>query len=166
LESLFAATGAHGLLSVINPDQWRYRNQELGHAPESQAAQRKAAEWADNEMRRLIHEKQSFIRESVFSTERLLPILASAQSAGFRLTCIYIITANPTLNVGRVAQRVKLGGHGVPEAKIRQWWGKSIANILKLGPMADHFMVLDHPATDPSLSDVLRKLQSRAWGTQ
>lgn len=47
----------------------------------------------------------------------------------------------------RVRLRVASGGHDIPEAKIRQRWVTSRANLLKLLPRLTHLQVFDNSAT-------------------
>lgn len=54
------------------------------------------------------------------------------------------MTANPELNVCRVAARVSKGGHDVPTNKIIDRYAKSIANIKELIKICDIMHVYDN----------------------
>ena len=57
----------------------------------------------------------------------------------------------------RVAERVRNGGHGVPEPTIRRRYGRSLGNFFNIyRPIADSWLMLDN-----SLVDVPRPI---AWG--
>lgn len=45
------------------------------------------------------------------------------------IKCVFVLTADPELNVYRVATRVSKGGHDVPTDKIIDRYSKSLANI-------------------------------------
>lgn len=52
--------------------------------------------------------------------------LVKAREAGYRTYLYYVATEDPAINVSRVANRVCLGGHGVPPAKIVERYYKSL----------------------------------------
>ncbi len=56
--------------------------------------------------------------ETVFSHPSKIDFLQKACNSGFKIYLYFVATENPELNVARVAQRVSLGGHDVPEDKI------------------------------------------------
>ena len=59
----------------------------------------------------------SFSFETVFSHPAKIDILKKAQAEGFRTYMYFVATENPSVNVKRIQQRVKDGGHNVPEDK-------------------------------------------------
>ena len=59
----------------------------------------------------------SFSFETVFSHPAKIEILKKAQAEGFRTYMYFVATENPNVNVKRIQQRVKDGGHNVPEDK-------------------------------------------------
>lgn len=74
----------------------------------------KAEELREN----MIENKKDFTFETVLSTDRNLLLLQKAKEQGYFVRGIYVLTAN-VVNVARVQAREALGGHGVPEDKIR-----------------------------------------------
>lgn len=62
----------------------------------------------------------SFAYETVLSHPSGLVDLLLLRRAGFHVTLIVVTTADPEINVARVRGRVQVGGHAVPEEKIRQ----------------------------------------------
>ena len=59
----------------------------------------------------------SFSFETVFSHPAKIEILKKAQAEGFRTYMYFVATESPNVNVKRIQQRVKDGGHNVPEDK-------------------------------------------------
>ena len=59
----------------------------------------------------------SFSFETVFSHPAKIDILKKAQAEGFRTYMYFVATENPNVNIKRIQQRVKDGGHDVPEDK-------------------------------------------------
>ena len=87
--------------------------------------------------------------ENVLSTDkyRRLVQIAKQQQFEFRLT--YIILESPDLNVERVRLRVKKGGHNVDEAKIRERWAKSVAQLPWFLDQAEWAAIYDNSADKP-----------------
>ncbi|MBQ9060597.1 MAG: zeta toxin family protein [Firmicutes bacterium] len=88
-----------------------------------------------------------FTFETVLSTERNLNLLRRAKEAGYFVRCIYVLTADPEINVMRVASRAQSGGHDVPEDKIRSRYEKSLAQIPQLIETCDVIHVYDNTDT-------------------
>jgi predicted ABC-type ATPase len=82
----------------------------------------------------------------VLSTERNLGLLSRAKAVGFHIESVFILTADPELNVFRVKSRELSGGHNVPSDKIRSRYTKSLANISKLLALSDVFRLVDNTA--------------------
>jgi len=71
-------------------------------------------------------------------------LLVRAKAAGFGIESVFVITADPELNVFRVKSRELSGGHNVPPDKIRSRYAKSLANIPKLVALSDVFRLVDN----------------------
>ena len=59
---------------------------------------------------------------------------------------VFIGTANPVLNIERVAERVAAGGHHVPDADVLRRFGRAMANLPAALCLADHTWVFDNSA--------------------
>ncbi|HEY9311525.1 AAA family ATPase [Williamsia sp.] len=95
---------------IIARDRWP-------EAPE--ASSYEAAKIAESLRTRLIDAGRSFIAETVFSHPSKLELITQAQRAGF-IVVVHVMIVPEELAVQRVRQRVRAGGHAVPEVKIRQ----------------------------------------------
>jgi predicted ABC-type ATPase len=71
----------------------------------------------------LIESGTSFITETVFSHDSKLDLVRSAIGAGY-LVSLHVILVPEALAVARVENRVGLGGHAVPEQKIRERYAR------------------------------------------
>jgi len=78
----------------------------------------KAAKLADNMRYESIDKKEDFSFETVLSSDYKMNILRKAKEEGYFIKCVFVLTADPELNVYRVATRVSKGGHDVPTDKI------------------------------------------------
>lgn len=93
----------------------------------------------------LIERGRSFIAETVFSHPSKLELIDTARAAGHTVV-LHVLLIPEDLAVQRVAHRVRAGGHGVPEDKIRQrhrrLWALSASAITQ----ADTAVVYDNSA--------------------
>jgi len=105
-----------------------------------------AAQEAERLRELCFSERRSFAFETVLSTERNLDLLSRTKDAGFHIESVFVLTANPELNVFRVKSREMSGGHSVPPDKIRSRYTKSLANISKLLALSDVFRLVDNTA--------------------
>ena len=103
-----------------------------------------AAEEAERLRELCLSERRSFVFETVLSTERNLDLLIRAKAAGFQIESVFVMTADPELNVFRVKSRELSGGHSVPPDKIRSRYPKALANISKLLALSDVFRLVDN----------------------
>ncbi|WP_018918988.1 zeta toxin family protein [Vreelandella zhanjiangensis] len=88
--------------------------------------------------------KISFTFETVMSSEDKIEVLKASRAAGFKNYLYYIATDDPAINVQRVHNRVKTGGHPVPEEKIRQRYDRSIDLLLEAIKLADRAFIFDN----------------------
>ena len=103
-----------------------------------------AAQKAEELREKMISEKRDFTFETVLSTDRNLLLLKIAKEQGYFVRCIYVLTANADINVARVSARQAIGGHGVPEDKIRSRYSKALALIPQLVEVCDVLHVYDN----------------------
>ena len=103
-----------------------------------------AAVKAEELREKMIKEKMDFTFETVLSTDRNLNLLRKARETGYFVRGIYVLTNNPGVNVARVNAREALGGHGVPEDKIRSRYSKALALIPQLVEVCDILHVYDN----------------------
>lgn len=85
--------------------------------------------------------------ETVISSQYKLNILKKAK--GYFVKCVFVLTADPRINIERVNARVASGGHAVPEDKIRNRYIASLANIKSLIALCDILHVYDNSLDKP-----------------
>ena len=79
---------------------------------------------------KLMKQKVSFTFETVMSHPGKVDLLAQAQAAGYRTYLYFVATDDPAINISRVRNRVKLGGHAVPEDRIENRYHRSLALLM------------------------------------
>lgn len=103
-----------------------------------------AAQKAEKLRNRKIAARDDFTFETVLSTDRNLNLLRQAKEQGYFVRGIYVLTANADINVARVHSREALGGHGVPEDKIRTRYEKALKLIPELVKVCDVLHIYDN----------------------
>ena len=93
---------------------------------------------------KMIAEQKNFTFETVLSTERNLLLLRKAKEKGYFVRSIYVLTSNVNINVARVSAREALGGHGVPENKIRSRYIKALKLVPELVDICDILHIYDN----------------------
>ena len=68
---------------------------------------------------------------------------------------IYVALRSPELAADRVARRVREGGHGVPEDKIRLRWTRSLKQLRWFASHATSFWVFDNSDSDATVPPLL-----------
>lgn len=106
-----------------------------------------AAQKATELREKFVNEKKGFTFETVLSTSRNLDLLKKAKENGFFIRCIYVLTANPEINVHRVHARFASGGHSVPDEKIRSRYTKALNLLPELIQVCDICHVYDNSET-------------------
>ena len=103
-----------------------------------------AAIEAESLREKALSDKADFTFETVLSTDRNLNLLRRAKESGYFVRIIYVLTANPDINVARVRIRETSGGHGVPEDKIRSRYEKALKLIPELVEVSDIMHIYDN----------------------
>jgi energy-coupling factor transporter ATP-binding protein EcfA2 len=96
-----------------------------------------AAQKAELMREQALDKKEDFTFETVLSTDRNLILLRKAKAQGFFIRCIYVLTANPDINVARVMIRQSQGGHGVPEDKVQDFSFDEDTVSLNVAPVGE-----------------------------
>lgn len=124
---------------VIAAERWPSAQAE--HAYEASRA-------AADERTRLLADGASFITETVFSHPRKLDLLDEAIARGY-LVHLHVILLSVEATVRRVAERVRDGGHDVPERKIRERYARLWDLIAPARSVADRVELFDHSTARP-----------------
>jgi predicted ABC-type ATPase len=122
------------------------------------------------EAQALMKAGSSFAIESTLSGKTYVTMLRKAKAAGYRVVVHYIMIGSASHAVDRVALRVKLGGHHVPEDDVRRRFERSVDHFMTdYLPLADEWGLWDNhspPAvqvarnTTHSISDIPQLLSA------
>jgi len=86
----------------------------------------------------------SFSFETVMSSRDKIEFLRAAQAVGYRTYLYYVATEDPEINVNRVENRVKLGGHSVEAGKIRSRYTRSLDLLFDALQVSDRAYIFDN----------------------
>ncbi len=99
---------------------------------------------ADFIRHKLIECSKSFTFETVMSSPDKIEFLRTAQSRGYRTYLYYVATEDPAINISRVQNRVKMGGHSVPEDKIVSRYKRSLDLLKESLPFTSRAYIFDN----------------------
>ncbi|MCQ2473426.1 MAG: zeta toxin family protein [Saccharofermentans sp.] len=106
-----------------------------------------AAKFVDKKRYDSIEAKSDLTFETVLSSKYKMDILRKSKAEGYFIKCVFVLTADPELNVARVESRVMQGGHDVDREKVKTRFYKSLANIKELMSLCDILHVYDNTDT-------------------
>ena len=89
------------------------------------------------------------ITETVFSHPAKIDILKKAQAAGFRTYMYFVATETPQVNIRRIQQRVKSGGHNVPEDKTVARYYRCLEQVKYALPYLNRAYFFDNSSDQP-----------------
>jgi predicted ABC-type ATPase len=112
-----------------------------------------AAAWEQGRklLERTIDQGLDFTFETTLGGNTMPALLAEATKRGVEVHVFYVGLGSADAHIERVRQRVRAGGHDIPEADIRRRCRHSLINLVKLLPVLTELRVYDNSATaDPA----------------
>lgn len=91
----------------------------------------------------LIRQQKSFSFETVMSHPSKLEFMKLAKRKGYKTYLYFIATDDYSINLNRVKNRVRQGGHDVPEAKIKTRYNHSLDLLYTALEAVDRAYILD-----------------------
>jgi len=146
-------------LPLVNADRIaseRWPGGELAHAYE-------ASRLAERERKRLMLARTSFIAETVFSHESKVVLAEQAAMLGY-LVQLHVVLVPVDLAVARVQDRVRRGGHDVPENKVRERYDRLWPLIARTVTRADRTDFYDNSSAGTALRRVAHAESGRLIG--
>jgi predicted ABC-type ATPase len=96
-------------------------------------------------MRALAQAGVSFAFETTLASRSFAPWLATLKRRGYRTDLLFLWLESADLAARRVAERVRRGGHDVPEAVVRRRYDAGLRNLFGLYlPLADFWQMFDN----------------------
>jgi predicted ABC-type ATPase len=123
-----------------------------------------AAEIAQRAREALLEERRSFATETVFSHPSRLEFVRRAVGVGYLVT-IHVLLVPEALAVARVANRVELAGHDIPEAKIRARYARLWPLVVDAIAIAESAFAYDNSSAAKPFRLVSSYQRGRVVGT-
>ena len=110
-------------------------------------------------LERALQEGGQYAFETTLGARTLPDLLQAGAERGAAVHVWYAGLASPELHLQRVRERVAAGGHDIPEAKIRERYVASRANLIRLLPVLASLRLFDNSAEgDPKQGRAPRPL--------
>ena len=100
------------------------------YAPEEVALQ--AGRVMLSRLRQLAKARKSFAFETTLASRSFAPWLRKQKAAGYTVCMLFLYLPSPEFALGRVAERVRSGGHHVPEKLVRRRYEAGLENFFRL----------------------------------
>lgn len=128
----------------VNPDRLVFAalGRHSANLQEAKLGQRLANDRRDA----LLAAGESLVTESTFSHPSKLDLVRRARDLGYRVDVYHVNVRSVDHAIARVAERVALGGHPVPEANLRGRYDRNPPLIRQAVLMADGAIVFDNSA--------------------
>jgi predicted ABC-type ATPase len=121
-------------------------------APETAAIQ--AGRLMLQEMARHFAARQSFAFETTLSGRTYLRAIRRWQQAGYEVELLFLRLNSAEEAIARVAQRVRQGGHHVPDVVVRRRFAAGLSNFHgHYAPLVDSWVLYDNSGDEPVILD-------------
>lgn len=96
-------------------------------------------------LQQLADDKENFAFETTLASKTFAHWLQGLKAEGYSFHLFYLWLPSPEFAIARVAERVRVGGHNVPEDTIRRRYHAGPKNFFKLyRPIADTWRIYDN----------------------
>lgn len=142
--------GWGGSVWIINPDLLTatiVEREGLGLREANLAAVLRIQAWLDTS----INAYQTIGVETVLSSDKYQATVQSAKARGFEVRMIYVVLTSAELQLERIKERVSIGGHDVPEDKVRARRLRSFEQLAWFARNVDQLLMFDNSIGEPDL---------------
>ena len=113
------------------------------HAPEAVALE--AGRMMLERLEELANQRQSFAFETTLSARTYARFLRRLQEEGYQVHLVYVWLETPELAIHRVTERVRRGGHHIPDDTVVRRYYRGLANFKTLySQIADSWILCDN----------------------
>ena len=129
-----------GIRDFVNADE--IARGLSGFHPESVALQAGRLMW--ERLEELAASRQSFAFETTLASRTYAPWIAKRKADGYQARLVFIWLPSAEQAINRVTDRVRVGGHHIPDDVIRRRYAGGLRNLFELYlPLMDRWSVLD-----------------------
>jgi len=100
----------------------------------------------------LAKKRADFAFETTLASRTFAPWITELLDTGYAFHLVFLWLPDEDFAIARVVERVRMGGHDVPEETIRRRYHNGIRNFFKLyRPLSDSWVFYDNSGEDPRL---------------
>src|SRR4051812_4661919 len=93
----------------------------------------------------LARARRSFAFETTLASRAFAPWLKQLKQSGYHVHLVFLWLPSADIAVERVAERVRRGGHDVPETTVRRRYRRGLLNFFELyQPVANSWQIVDN----------------------
>lgn len=132
------------LPSILNCRQWVNADEiAYGLSPlDPMSVAQQAGRLMLERIQELLRNKESFAIETTLSTRSYRKLVLQAQAQGYEVMLVFFYLPSPQLAIGRVAHRVKNGGHYVPDDVVIRRYYRGLKNLSEIFmPIVDKWVI-------------------------
>jgi len=133
-------------VEYFNPDQVARTLLDANPGLSAEQANGQAWELGRKGLERALAEELNFAFETTLGARTIPQMLLDGARRGAQVHLWYAGLSSPELHLQRVQARVAAGGHDIPEAKIRERYDTSRANLIRLLPRLASLRIYDNSA--------------------
>lgn len=102
----------------------------------------------------LANDGETFAFETTLASKTFVPWIKRLKESGYKFHLVFLWLQAEELAISRVAERIKMGGHSVPEETIRRRYHSGLRNFFNLyTPIADRWSFYDN--SDPTQCNLI-----------
>lgn len=103
---------------------------------------------------RHVSRRESFAIETTLSGKAYAQQIPGWRRQGYRIELFFLSLPSADVAVQRVAERVRQGGHDIPEATIRRRFEAGRRLLMEVyQPLVDHWVIYDNAGDEPQLTN-------------
>ncbi|CAN5876902.1 zeta toxin family protein [soil metagenome] len=124
----------------------------------NEIAQYEAGRFMLNQIKNAINTNQSFAFETTMSGRIWISYLKKARKSGYKIKIYFVFVKSIELSLKRIENRVKFGGHDIPEEIVRRRFDRTFRNFIELyAPLADEWFVIDNSENGKVIAEKNKK---------
>ena len=131
-------------VEFFNPDKVARQFQSTYQGISQEDANSLAWQQGRRLLQRAIDERKDFAFETTLGGNTMPALLKKAASSGIEVRIWYVGLESAELHIARVRSRVAMGGHDIPESKIRERYAQSRMRLIELMPALSELKVFDN----------------------
>ena len=148
-----------GGVDLIDPDAIAARISLV----DPEGAVRTARREAVRTRRAAIADNRTVVLETTLAGKTMLLLMDQARSLGYKIELHYVSINSVGQALDRIANRVALGGHGVPEEDVRRRFNRSLANLPAAIARSDETCIYDNTSSDTPFREVAILTRGSQW---